>query len=138
MNIKLLVLLLLLPGIAHSQATTRPPQVTWTGPIIFDDGSPLDFLLDITKLEFQCSNDDFVSIVLDEQWDNDSLIVTTGVADQYMRNADGGLPNSSTHVCRHRVAIDDPLTGLLWGDYSFTVPFKIRGKPGKTVVDLVQ
>lgn len=123
---------------AHSQATTRPPQVTWTGPTVFADGSPLDFLVDITKLELQCSSDDFATIVIDELWDNDTQIVATGVADQYIRNADGGLPNSSTHVCRQRVAIDDPVKGLLWGDYSFSVPFKIRGKPGKSTVDLVQ
>lgn len=128
-------LLLLVPFSADAE--TRPPQYTWTGPTVFVDGSPLSFV-EIVRFQVQCSNDDFVTIVVDEIWLNDIEITPTGVPDQYVRNGDTGLPNSSMHVCRHRAAVEDPVTGLLWGDYAFSPPFKIRGKPGKSVVDKVQ
>jgi len=128
----LLLLVLAMPV----SAETRPPRVTMTPPTQYVDGAPLAPVVELAAAQTQCSADPgFSVLVIDEADENGVSDWSVLAGGQWQQFLDVGLPNSSTHYCRVRVAIFDQIAGAyLWSDWSNVDDVKIRGKSLSPIV----
>ena len=95
-------------------------RLTWTDPVEYVDGTPLDADAELIAYEAYCEKNSLE--VMRDTWQK--------VAGVTVRDFPGAFDGAGTYICFLRVQA----INLQWSDYSDPATKKVTGKPGKPII----